>query len=180
MKLKGRNDKENTRANLLLSLSRNLTRNEEKQNLAQAQSSKILRQILLIYITDDNRLFIDRTAAYALGLTKVRAIMLDKGPSLFEINKNQLEMLKIRDFDIEYKKISTDEVPLKPVIKVFIDGIDYYIETSAAYALELITEKNFFAIENPYYRISDNMLAFLKSKYSVVIQDIRIEDKKRR
>lgn len=50
MKLKGRNDKENTRANSLLSLSRNLTRNEEKQNLAQAQSSKILRQILLIYI----------------------------------------------------------------------------------------------------------------------------------
>lgn len=106
--------------------------------------------------------------------------MLDKGPSLFEINKNQLEMLKIRDFDIKYKKISTDEVPLKPAIKVFIDGIDYYIETSAAYALGLITEKNFFAIENPYYRISDNMLAFLKSKYSVVIQDIRIEDKKRR
>lgn len=143
MKLKGRNDKENTRANSLLSLSRNLTRNEEKQNLAQAQSSKILRQILLIYITDDNRLFIDRTAAYALGLTKVRAIMLDKGPSLFEINKNQLEMLKIRDFDIEYKKISTDEVPLKPVIKVFIDGSTTILKLLQHMHLDLLPKKTF-------------------------------------
>ncbi len=143
MKLKGRNDKENTRANSLLSLSRNLTRNEEKQNLAQAQSSKILRQILLIYITDDNRLFIDRTAAYALGLTKVRAIMLDKGPSLFEINKNQLEMLKIRDFDIEYKKISTDEVPLKPAIKVFIDGSTTILKLLQHMHLDLLPKKTF-------------------------------------
>ena len=143
MKLKGRNNKENTRANSLLSLSRNLTRNEEKQNLAQAQSSKILRQILLIYITDDNRLFIDRTAAYALGLTKVRAIMLDKGPSLFEINKNQLEMLKIRDFDIEYKKISTDEVPLKPAIKVFIDGSTTILKLLQHMHLDLLPKKTF-------------------------------------
>ena len=120
-----------------------MTRNEEKQNLAQAQSSKILRQILLIYITDDNRLFIDRTAAYALGLTKVRAIMLDKGPSLFEINKNQLEMLKIRDFDIEYKKISTDEVPLKPAIKVFIDGSTTILKLLQHMHLDLLPKKTF-------------------------------------
>lgn len=153
-----------------LSLSRNLTRQtvklEIKSPTATTNATK-LKSVLLVYVSDDNRTFVDKSAAYSLGLTDVRAIMLENKLNLFEVSDLQIEQFKQKNFEIEYRKILNNEAPKKPTIKVFNDGVDYFIEPSAAYALGLITVENFNNMSDQLYKVSDNLLMFLNNKYAV-------------
>lgn len=151
-----------------MSLSKNLTRPAQKLELKTKTVSNFqLKSILLVYISDNNRKFIDKSAAYALDLTNVRAIMINDGLNLFEISDSQLAMLKNRGFELKYRQISSKDAPKRGSIKVFFDGIDYYIELSAAYSLGLINVENFYGMDQQFYKISENILVFLNNKYDV-------------
>ena len=126
-----------------------------------------LKSKLKVYLSDDNRKFIDKSAAYALGLTEVRVIMIENQDKYFEITDKQLETIKMKNYEIEYSKIENKEVPEKPVINVYNDGIDSYIDLSAAYALGLITDQNFNNMGNELYKVSENLLIFINNKYKV-------------
>ncbi len=62
-------------------------------------------------------------------------------------------------------------------LKVYISSDKRkFIEKSVAYALGLITDKNFYVMENQLYQISDNVLAFLNNKYEIGYIDIGLEN----
>lgn len=155
-----------------LSISRNFERTTTNTNTRQKEPMKnsyIQKMKLKIYISSDNRKFIEKSAAYSLGLTGVRAIMVENQLNFFEISDVQLEALKSRNIEMEYCQVPDEMVPKKPSIKVFQQGVNYFIEPSAAYALGLITDKNFYALGNQLYQVSDNLLAFLNNKRSVLV-----------
>lgn len=154
-----------------LSLEQNLTRRPVKLESKTILSSQ-LKSILIVYIATDNRKFIDKSAAYALNLTN----FMNDGIDLFEISDYQLRTMENRNFEIEYRQISSEDVPKREAIKVFFDGIDYYIELSAAYFLGLIRDENFFKMNQQLYKISENIFLFLNNKYDVdkiIIQDTK-------
>ena len=117
-------------------------------------------------MADDNRKFIDKAASYALGLTDVRAVMVDE-LNLFEITDKQLEHIKARNYEIEYKNLEKEKTPQKQPIEVFLIDDEYYIDMSAAYHLNLVSVETFNNMNGQLYKISDNLLAFLNNKYNV-------------
>lgn len=154
-----------------LSLEQNLTRRPVKLESKTILSSQ-LKSILIVYIATDNRKFIDKSAAYALNLTN----FMNDGIDLFEISDYQLRTMENRNFEIEYRQILSEDVPKREAIKVFFDGIDYYLELSAAYSLGLISDENFFKMNQQLYKISENIFLFLNNKYDVdkiIIQDTK-------
>ena len=136
---------------------------------------------LKVYLSDDGRIFIDKSAAYHLGYVDVKAIMLNNIQKV-EITDRQLSQIKAREnIEIEYEKlVSNKEIPEKPKIEVFIDNIDYYIAPSAAYALNLIPVErfNYMADNKELYKISENLLVLLKNKYNVQYTEIDNQNKK--
>ncbi len=156
-------------SNSILSLSRNFepkTRSEFKTTPVVKTETK-LKQILKVYVSSDKRKFIDKAAAYALKMINVRAIMLEDSDQLIEITDRQLEGLSKKNIEIQYQNVENSYIPPKQNINVYYEGIEYYIEPSAAYALGLITIENWNAMGNSLYRVSENLLMFLKNKYDV-------------
>ena len=79
--------------NDILSASRNF----EKQKTEEKAVSKSnnynqlkLKRLLLVYLTEYNQMYISRPAAFSLGLSKVRNIMVDNEDTLIPINLEQL------------------------------------------------------------------------------------------
>lgn len=151
------------------------------QNQYQIKNEFQQKMKLKVYLTDDEKIFIDRSAAYHLGYIDTRAVMSENDQKI-EITDRQLATLKAREnIEIEYEKLmSNKEIPTKPKIEVFVDNIDYYINISAAYSLGLINVETFNNMSNELYKVSDNLLAFLKNKYEVVYQAIDNQNKKSR
>lgn len=167
MSLKYLNNERIVNTDNRLSLSRNFNRTETKlETKTVPANQQQLKSILVVYISEDNRKYIDKAAAYALGLTDVRAVMTGD-LNLFEINDRQFDLIKNKNYEIEYRQLLSKDAPKREAIKVFTDGLDHYIEISAAYALGLIDAKNFNMMESQFYKISENMLVFLNNKYDV-------------
>lgn len=152
------------------------TQSQNNSNIQFQQKMK-----LKVYLSDDGRIFIDKSAAYHLGYIDVKAIMLNNIQKV-EIRDRQLSQIKAREnIEIEYEKLeSNKEIPEKPKIEVFIDNIDYYIAPSSAYALNLITVErfNYMTDNKELYKISENILIFLKNKYNVQYTEIDNQNKK--
>lgn len=169
--------------NDILSASRKF----EKQKTEEKAVSKSnnynqlkLKRLLLVYLTEDNQMYISRPAAFSLGLSKVRNIMIDNEDTLVPINLEQLNILKTKDIEIVFEKLPEDEkIESKEHIQVFGDHINNYITTGAAYALGLINVETFNNLTDEFYPISDNLLYFLKNKYEVEYTEINIGKKSR-
>lgn len=181
-------EKKQMAPNNILSLSRNLTNNVQgvtlNTNLKTKSQSNVEHQQKMkikVYLTDDSRIFIDRATAYALGLAETRSLMLETNQKT-EITDRHLEIFKAREnLEIEYEKLIVNkEIPIKPKIEVFVDNIDYYISISAAYSLGLINVEVFNNMPNELYKVSDNLLVFLKNKYEVLYTEIENQNKKSR
>lgn len=146
----------------------------EQKNINQTR----LKQKKKITIYDNNgKYFVEHSAAYALGIINTRAIMLDK-PKLVEISSDMHSRLKNSDeIDIEYVKVEC-----KTKLKVYVDGNNYCIESSAAYALGFLTVEEFNNCENGYYYIDENILMGLKKNYETEIYSFSLanimDDKK--
>ena len=127
------------------------------------------KSIIKIYV-DDNKYYVEHSAAYALGLIKTRAIMMDN-PKLIEISSEIHNKLKSNDsIDIEYIKIEK-----KQPLKVYIDGSQYCIANSAAYALGLLSVEQFNNSESDYYYITEDILNNFKERYNVEYCSLNLE-----
>jgi len=169
-------EKEKNSSEDLLSLSKKLTMPETKLELNNV--SKINnhqeKQILTIYTDDNELMYINRAAAYALGLIDTRAIMLDNDESLVPFSEKQLAVILNREnLDLDFRKIEqVQKIPKKQSIKVYRDNLNCYIDMSAAYALGLISIETFNAMCNELYPVSENLLVFLQNKYAVEFQEL--------
>ena len=106
-------EKEKNSSEDLLSLSKKLTMPETKLELNNV--SKINnhqeKQILTIYTDDNELMYINRAAAYALGLIDTRAIMLDNDESLIPFSEKQLSIILNREnIDIEFIKLNEIQI----------------------------------------------------------------------
>lgn len=139
---------------------------ETKTNLQTILKQK---SIIKIYI-DENKYYVEHSAAYALGLIKTRAIMLDS-PKLIEISSDIHSKLKSSDsIEIEYIKIEK-----KQFLKVYVDDSKCCINNSAAYALGLLTVEEFNNSENEYYYITEEMVNNLKEKFNIEFYALNLE-----
>lgn len=74
----------------------------------KTRTASKLKRKLLVY-KKDGKFYIDHSAAYALKLTNVRAIMLDN-PKLFEISLQFLNKIQNdKDIEIEYKEVNKEK-----------------------------------------------------------------------
>lgn len=127
------------------------------------------KSIVKIYV-DNNKYYVEHSAAYALGLIKVRAIMMEK-PKLVEITSEVHNKLKSNDsIEIEYIKVEK-----KQHLKVYIDNSQYCIDNSAAYSLGLINVEEFNKSNSDYYYITEEILNDLKQKYDVEFYSLNLE-----
>jgi len=163
--------------NDLLSASQNLTMPETKlelNNVSKVNNNHQEKQVLTIYTDDNELMYINRAAAYALGLINTRAIMLDNDESLIPFSEKQLSIILNREnIDIEFIKLNEiQKIPERSKIKVYRDNLYYYIEISSAYALGLITIETFNNMSSELYPISDNLLVFLENKFDIEYQEL--------
>ena len=127
------------------------------------------KSIIKIY-TDENKYYVEHSTAYVLGLINTRAIMLDS-PKLIEISNTVYNRLKDNDFvEIEYIKIEK-----KSVLKVYVDGSNYCIDNSAAYALGLLGVEEFNNRDNNYYYITEEVLNGLKTNFDIQFNSLSLE-----
>lgn len=134
----------------------------------QLQTRLKQKSIIKIYI-NENRYYVEHSVAYALGLIKTRAIMMDN-PKLIEITCDIHSKLKSNDnIEIEYIKVLK-----KQSLKVYVDGINYCINTSAAYALGFLTVEEFNNAESQYYYINIEILETLKNSFNVELYSLNL------
>lgn len=167
-------EKNNTSARDLLSVGRNLSATRSNlesktQTKSNMESVQQLKQILLVYVDELERMYIKRSSLYALGLIDTRAIMISGSDDLIEIDKVQLASISSRDnIEIKMEKVNMKEkLPQRPKIKVYKKDLEYFIEMSAAYSLGLITTETFNLMANELYAVGENLLVFLENKYDV-------------
>lgn len=142
--------------------------NDKQKNTFQTKLKQ--KKIIKIYV-DENKYYIEHSAAYALGLIKTRAIMLDKS-KMIELPDSIHNKIKNKDdIDIEYIKIEK-----KQTLKVFINDSDYYIDNAAAYALGLICTEEFCLLDNKYYYVSKEILDKLKVKFELEFHLLKLEE----
>ena len=167
--------------NNILSTSRNFEKQKtEKKNVSKTNSYNQLKRLLLVYLTEDNQMYISRPAAFSLGLTKVRNIMVDNEETLVPISMEQINILKTKNVEIVFEELPKDEViEEKEHIQIFGDHINNYITTGAAYTLGLINVEIFNNLTDEFYPISDNLLYFLKNKYEVEYIETNLNKKSR-
>ncbi len=133
------------------------------------QMTKLKQKKRLKVYIQNNHYYVEHSTAYALGLVNTRAIMLDT-PKLIEISPDIHNRLKSNDeLEIEYIKTDTKEK-----IQVFVDDGAYCIAVSTAYALGLLTEKDFFETQEKYYYIDKDFLEQLKNSFDVEIWGINM------
>lgn len=138
----------------------------------QLQTRLKQKSILKIYI-DENKYYVEHSTAYALGLIKTRAIMLDK-PKLIEIPIEIHNRIKSNDtIEIEYVKIENKND--KQILKVYVDSSQYCIDNSAAYALGFLNVEQFNSFDGNYYYISEDILNSLKEKFNIEYNSLKLE-----
>ncbi len=73
---------------------------DKKEN--EGSKSLRTRQIINVFIDiETNRKFVESFAAYAIGLTNVRAVMLDN-PKYYEITTSKIEELENKGYEVNY------------------------------------------------------------------------------
>lgn len=124
---------------------------------------------ILIYDIE-GKFYVEHATAYALNLVNTRAIMLDK-PKLIELPVDIHNKLKtMSNVEIEYKKIIK-----KPKLKVYVSNSNYFIDSSAAYSLGLLSDEEFANIQNNYYYIDSNMIEVFKEKFDIEFNALGLE-----
>lgn len=132
--------------------------------------TKLKQKKKIIIYKENGKYFVEHAAAYALGLTNVRAIMLEK-PKLVEISSGIHNKLCANDeIEIEYVVLENK----KDKLKVFVDGSSFYVENGAAYALGLMTVEDFNNADGNYYYISETLLPILNEKYDIEMHSIKL------
>ena len=135
----------------------------------QLQTRLKQKSIIKIYI-DENKYYVEHSAAFALGLIKTRAIMLDN-PKLIEISSEVHNKLKSNDsIEIEYIRVER-----KQSLKIYTNGSQYCIDNSAAYALGFLNVEEFNNPESDYYYISEDVLNNLKKKFNIEFYSLNLE-----
>ena len=164
-------DKKNEYENSILSTTRpkeTILKTGLETN-TQLQTRLKQKSIIKIYV-DENKCYVEHSAAFALGLIKTRAIMLDK-PKLIEISSEVHNKLKSNDsIKIEYIRVEK-----KQKLKIYTDGSQYCIDNSAAYALGFISVEEFNNSESEYYYISEDILYKLKEKFNIDFYSLNLE-----
>ena len=131
-----------------------------KQSM-QPQTKLKQKKIIKIYVKED-KYYIEHSTAYALGLINTRAIMLDK-PKMIELPNHIHNKLKNKDdIDIEYVKIEK-----KQKLKVYVNNSNLFIDNAAAYSLGLLSDEQFYSLENEYYYIDKFFLDNLTKQYEI-------------
>ena len=139
---------------------------------SQLQTRLKQKSIIKIY-KDENKYYVDHSAAYALGIIKTRAIMMDK-PKLVEIPVEIHNKLKSNDaIEIEYVKLEKEND--KQALKVYVDSSQYCIDNSAAYALGFLNVEQFNSSDSDYYYITDDMLNILKEKFNIEYYSLNLK-----
>lgn len=156
-------------------LSTNTTKKPKMKNETKSKTvlhTRLqLKQKIIIY-KKDNKYYVEHATAFALGLTKIRTVMLEK-PKLVEISSATVKKLEDdKNIDVEFKDITNN----KQKIKVYIDSSQFCIDIASAYALKLINDEEFFYSKDKYYYINDSILEFLKSNYDVEMYSLKLKE----
>ena len=164
----------NTSARDLFSVGKNLSATRSSLELREQTKSvtqNVLeqKQILLVYVAENDCLYIKHSAAYALGLVETRSIMVGDTEKLVEISKMQLASISTKqNIEVKMERINASQkLPERQKIKVYKNDLLYYIDMSAAYALGLVSVETFNVMAGEFYGVSEALLAFLQNKYDV-------------
>lgn len=145
-----------------------LNLNREQQVPLKTKTSQKMK--VIIYM-NNGKYFVAHATAYALGLINTRAVMLDN-PKLVEITQEMHNRLKSNpNITIEYV-----EKVQKQKLKVFVEENRYYIETSAAYALGLLSLEKFSSVSEKKYYIDGSLLTSLKDIYDIEFHSASITE----
>lgn len=88
--------------NDILSISKNF---QKHNSYEKSNNHSHLKRLLLVYLTNDNQMFISRPAAFSLGLTNVRNVMFDTEDALVPITLEQINILKNKNVEIEFEEL---------------------------------------------------------------------------
>lgn len=121
-------------------------------------------QVVNVFIdVETNRKFIESFVAYAIGLTNVRAVMLDN-PKYYEINTSKIEELENKGYEVNYIELPKRQ---KHKIKVYYYENKYYIDMATAYVLGYIKDKEFYDVSNGSYLLDNDKIEYIKKNYDV-------------
>ena len=142
----------------------------------QLQTRLITKQILKVYLDNDtNTKWIDHASAFAHGLTKVRAIMLDT-PKYYPITDGKIaELISTKQYEIE---IVTLPPKKKQDINLYYNKDNtYYIEIGAAYSLGRVDAETFFKTEGLYGPLKEEELKMIKESFNIISRPMEEETK---
>lgn len=135
------------------------------------------KQILNVFVdVESNRKFIESFAAYAIGLTNVRAVMLDN-PKYYEITTSKIKELEAKEYEVNYIELPKRK---KQKIRVYCSANKYYIDMASAYVLGYIDDKQFYDVSNDFYLLDNAKFEYIKNNYDVEYDRIINESNKRR
>ena len=155
-----------------------LTKSQQPLSLKKINKSLNLKidtkATLRVYIDEEeNKKYVDAAAAYALGLTSVRAIMT--GESRYkEITDDGINKLKERDYEVEYIILPKKQ---KQKIQLLYEDNRHYISSGAAYALGYIDVTKFNMDDNIYGPLTEVQLKNIKDNFKVEFKNIKTQNK---
>ena len=127
------------------------------------------KSVLKVYVDEEaNKKYVEVAAAYALGLTNVRAIMTSTRYK--EITNEKIEQIRQRGYDVEFINLLKKE---KQKIQIFYKDNLFYISSGAAYALGYIDVEKFNLEDNLYGPLKDEEFKNIKNTFAVEFSNIK-------
>jgi len=146
-----------------------LSLNQQQKNNVNLKSQT--KAILKVYVDEEtNKKYVEVAAAYALGLTNVRAIMTSTRYK--EVTDDKINEVRKRNFDIEFEKLPKKN---KQKIQIFYEDNQYYISSGAAYSLGYIDVTKFNMEDNIYGPLTDEEIKNIKNNFEIEFKNIKIQ-----
>lgn len=143
------------------------------------QTRLATKQILKVYLDKGNNTkWIEHSAAYALGITKVRAIVTEH-PKYYQITDAKIEQLvSQREYEVQFVDLPPQK---KQDINVYYTkNNEHYIETSAAYALGYIDVTAFYSSESLYGPLKQDQLQKIRETLNINPQSLELLESTRK
>ncbi len=140
-------------------------RTENRVRTIQKQKTMTKTQLkskIIIYI-DNDKYYVARSAAFALGLTNTRRMMLLDQNRLIELPIDAYNKLKSNsNIEIEYKNVEKEKT-----LQIYVSEDNYFININAAYSIGYITIEEYNHSDTEYYPITEEMINNLKTSYNI-------------
>ncbi len=144
--------------------------NDSQETVSASKLKTVLKQNLLIYTSED-KFLVDPSTAYSLNLINLEGFMNGDSKYLQLPSSMLLKLQNNKQLNIEYQELEVNKnSDSKKTLEIFKDNDKFFINNSAAYALNLISTEQLMSEDSELHQIYLNTLLKFQDDPNILIE----------